>query len=106
MMAAVAEARHGVLAALPQTASCRDRLDQLADAMHDERDLRAVSAAAHRSGHRREQLRVLLLQPGPAAGQSRLRRPCRAPVAEWVQEKLTAQWIERCLIRLERRAAA
>ncbi len=35
-----------------EAAPFRDRLDQLADAMHDEGDLRAVPAAAERPGHR------------------------------------------------------
>ncbi len=35
--------------AVPEAASLRDRLDQLADAVHDEGDLRAVPAAAARS---------------------------------------------------------
>jgi hypothetical protein len=54
----VARARHGVLKAAPEAAPLRDRLHQLADAMHDEGDLRAVPAAARRSGHRHR-----LLQP-------------------------------------------
>ena len=49
MMAAVGAARHDVLKPFPEAASFRDRLDQFADAMHDEGDLRAVPAAARRS---------------------------------------------------------
>ncbi len=49
MMQAVGAARHGVLAPYLQPGHTRDRLDQLADAMHDEGGLRAVPAAAHRS---------------------------------------------------------
>ncbi len=82
MMAAVARARHGVLAPLPQSASLRDRLDQLADAVHDEGDLRAVPAAAARSADRRGDVRVLLLQPGPAARLRRLPRAVRPPAPE------------------------
>ena len=67
MMAAVGAARHNVLAPYLKPRSQGDRLDQLADAMHDEGDLRAVPAAAHGSGHRQDDVRVLVLQPGPAA---------------------------------------
>ena len=52
MMAAVGAARHTVLAPYLKPGHKRDRVDQLADAMHDEGDLRAVPAAAPRSGHR------------------------------------------------------
>ena len=76
MMAAVARARHDVLAAVPQAAPLRDRLDQLADAVHDEGNLRAVPAAAARSADRQDALRVLLLQPGPAARLRGLPRAC------------------------------
>ena len=75
MMAAVAQARHGVLKKYPQGKARRHRLDQQPDAMHDERDLRAMPAAARRSGNRQDDLRVLLLQPGPAARPGGLRRP-------------------------------
>ena len=37
--------------AVPQARASGDRLHQLADAVHDEGDLRAVPAAAHRPGH-------------------------------------------------------
>src|SRR5258705_1051412 len=47
--------------------------------MHDERDLRAVPAAARRPLHRQDELRVLLLQPGPAARPGRLRRQGGGP---------------------------
>ena len=55
MMAAVARARHDVLEPYLKPASFRDRLDQLADAMHDEGDLRAMPAAARdpQTGRRR-----------------------------------------------------
>ena len=82
MMAAVGKARHGVLAPLTEAGPCRHRLDQLPDAMHDEGNLRAMPAAAPRSGDRQDDLRVLLLQPGPAARPGGLRRPRPAPGAE------------------------
>ena len=53
--------------AVHEAAPLRDRLDQLTDAVHDERDLRAVPAAARRPGDRQDDLRLLVLQPGPAA---------------------------------------
>ena len=40
--------------AVPEAGPRGDRLDQLADAMHDEGDLRAVPAAARRSGDRQD----------------------------------------------------
>src|SRR5262249_8563673 len=59
-----------------------DRVDQQPDAVHDEGDLRAVLAAARRPGDRKHELRLLLLQPGPAARPGRLRRPRPALGAE------------------------
>ena len=53
MMDAVAQARHGVLAAHLKPGHKRDRLDQLADAVHDEGDLRPVPADARDPGDRR-----------------------------------------------------
>ena len=73
MMAAVARARHDVLKPYLKPHHFAHRLDQLADAMHDEGDLRAVPAAARRSGDGEDELRLLVLQPGPAARQRRLR---------------------------------
>ncbi len=73
MMAAVALARHRELAAAGQAGALRDRIDQLPDAVHDEGDLRPVPAAAARPGDRPDALRLLLLQPGPAARPGRLR---------------------------------
>ena len=99
MMAAVGAARHSVLAPYLKPGPSRDRIDQFADAMHDEGNLRAMPAAAPRSGDRQGQLRVLLLQPGPADRSRRLRRTRRAVTQNPVQEKLTAQWIGRCLYR-------
>ena len=46
MMQAVGAARHGVLAPYAEARPHRDRVDQLADAVHDEGGLRAVPAAA------------------------------------------------------------
>ena len=88
MMAAVARARRGARAP-SEAASPRDRLHQLADAMHDEGDLRAVPAAACRSGDGRAHVRVHLLQPGPAARSGRL-VPSRSVKQNGAQEKLTA----------------
>ena len=48
-----------------------DRVDQLADAVHDEGDLRAVPAAPPRSRDRHRDGRVFLLQPGPGNGSRR-----------------------------------
>src|SRR6185436_21017624 len=64
------------------TEPCRHRVDQLADAMHDEGDLRAVPAAPHRPGDGQGDDRVLLLEPGPAAGRRRLEEPRRPPPPE------------------------
>ena len=82
MMQAVGAARHGVLAPLLKAGSHRDRVDQLADAVHDEGGLRAVPAAADRSGQRRAQCGVLLLQPGPGAGPGGFSGAARAAGAE------------------------
>ena len=78
MMNAVAEARRARLKRLFPPRPSGDRLDQLADAMHDEGDLRAVPAAPPRPGDRRRDGRVLLLQPGPGAGPRSISRPCAA----------------------------
>jgi hypothetical protein len=63
---AVRLARHGA-EAVPEARAPADRLDQLADAVHDEGDLRPVPAAAPGSGDRQGDGGVFLLQPGPAA---------------------------------------
>ena len=68
--------------ALPEAGPHRDRLDQLADAMHDEGSLRPVPAAADRSGDRRAHGGVLLLQPGPGAGPRGFPGAERAAAAE------------------------
>src|SRR5207244_3267694 len=67
---------------ISETEPRRDRLDQQPHAMHDEGDLRAVPAAARRPADRQDELRVLLLQPGPAARPGRLRRARAALGAE------------------------
>ncbi len=82
MMAAVKDARHGQLAAAPEPRSRRHRVDQLAHAVHDERDLRAVPAAPRRSRDRPRVHRLQLHQPGPAARQRRLEKPGRPPAPE------------------------
>src|SRR5260370_11469696 len=64
--------------ALSQERSPRAGVDQLADAMHDEGDLRPVPAAPQGSGDGQGVGRVLLLQPGPGARQGRLRLPAPA----------------------------
>ena len=98
MMAAVAQRAPRRAAALPQAGSRRDRLDQLADAMHDERDLRAVPAAARRSADRQDDA-----TSSPASTRtSRSTRSTSPRLAQrlaqnGVQEKLTALWIGRCL---------
>ena len=76
------EARHGVLAPLPQPAARRHRQHQLADAVHDEGGLRAVPAEARRPGDRQGDDRLLLLQPGSGARHGRLRATCRAPARQ------------------------
>src|SRR5439155_9881703 len=50
--------------------------------MHDEGDLRAMPATASRSRDRQAHVRVLVLQPGPAARSCRVPRAGRAPRAE------------------------
>ena len=74
MMQAVGTARHGLLAAPVEAGPHGDRIDQFADAVHDEGGLCAVPAAADRSGDRRADRGVLLLQSGPVAGQGGLFR--------------------------------
>ena len=72
----------------------RDRLDQLADAMHDEGDLRAVPAAAARSGDRQGDATC-----SPASTRtsrstaSTSTRSTQRLRQNSLQEKLTAQWI-------------
>ena len=76
MMNAVAEARRAALKPLFPPGPSRDRVDQLADAMHDEGDLRAVPAAPLRPGERHRNGRVLVLQPGPGHGPRRFPGTC------------------------------
>src|SRR5262249_8587152 len=59
-----------------------DRLDQLADAVHDEGGLRAVLAAPARSHHRYRDDRLLLLQSGPGHGPGRFSGAAPSPVAK------------------------
>ncbi len=60
----------------------RHRLDQLADAMYDEGDLRPVPAAPQGSGDRRRDGGVLLLQPGSGARCGRFRQSARQADSE------------------------
>ena len=107
MMNAVAEARHAVLQAVFPPGPPRDRADQLADAMHDEGDLRAVPAAPQRPGDRQRDGRLLLLQPGPGAWTASISRHLRRRLSQnGAQEKLTKLWIDRCLRHLGRRQEA
>ena len=67
MMAAVKAARHGVLAPHLKPDHVGIAQHQLADAVHDERGLRAVPAEARRSGDGQGDDHLLLLQPGSGA---------------------------------------
>ncbi len=69
--------------ALSQTRPPRSGVDQLADAVHDEGNLRAVSAAAPRSGNGKAELRLLLFQPGPGDRPCRFSGLVRTPRAEF-----------------------
>ena len=82
MMNAVAEARHQALARVFAAGAPGDRLDQLADAMHDEGDLRAMPAAPPGSGDRHRDRGVFLLQPGSGDGPGRFRGAAPPPFAE------------------------
>ncbi len=68
--------------ALPRPEARRHRLDQLADAMHDETGLRAMPPAPRRPHDRQGVVRLLLLQPGPAPRRRRLHQPPRAASAK------------------------
>ncbi len=63
--------------AAPQARPHGDCFDQLADAVHDERDLRAMSAGASRSGNGRRERGVLLLQSGSGPRPRGLRQSAR-----------------------------
>ena len=70
-------------------------VDQLAHAVHDE-DLRAVPPEARRALRRARDDRLLLLEPGPAAGSRQLEEPRgllrqRAPC-----KKVTDAWVPHC----------
>src|SRR5205814_5041497 len=68
--------------ALSPARSPRAGIDQLADAMHDERDLRPVPAAPQGSADRQGIGGVLLLQPGPGTRPGRFHLPEPAPAPE------------------------
>ncbi len=65
----------------PPRSSC-DCIDQLADAMHDEGNLRAVPATPFRPGDRHRDRRVFLLQPGSGPRPRRFPHPAPPPVAK------------------------
>src|SRR5262249_386654 len=68
--------------ALSQAAARRIRFHQLTDAVHDEGNLRAVPAAARGPRDRQDELRLLVLQPGPAPRPGGFCRAGRAPETE------------------------
>ena len=82
MMAAVQRARHGILRPVSEARSPGHRLDQLADAVHDEGDLRAVPAAPQGPGDRGGDRCLLLLQPGSGPRPGRFRQSPRAALPE------------------------
>ena len=89
----------GARASRGAKASCeggtlRHWVDQLADAVHDERGVCAVSAAAPRPQDRQGQLCLFLLQPGPAARSGRFCGAESTPYPEFPAGKA-----ERCLAR-------
>jgi len=105
MMAAVAEARQAGLKTLFPPGSPRDRVDQLADAVHDEGDLRAMPAAPPGSldGHRDG--RLLLFNQDQEMDRVDFRTLRRRLSQNGVQEKLTKLWVDRCLQHLGKRPA-
>ncbi len=66
----------------PETGAPGDRQHQLADAVHDEGNLRPMPAAERRSAHRRADGGVLVLLPGSVARPRRLRGAARPAGAE------------------------
>ena len=82
MMAAVAPRAAGHPGAASQARPQGDRLHQLADAMHDEGNLRAVPAGASRSRDRRRARGILLLQSGSGPRSRRFRQSARPPRPE------------------------
>src|SRR5207249_1294106 len=68
--------------AVPHGGARRHRLDQLPDAVHDEAGLRAVPPAPRRSEDAEGDVRLLLLQPGPAPRPRRLRQSPRETAPE------------------------
>ena len=84
----------------------RDRLDQLADAMHDEGGLRPVPAAADRSGDRRADVVFSCFNQDQALDRVDFPALHERLAQNGAQEKLTAQWIDRALRRLHARGVA
>ena len=82
MMAAVKAARHGVLAPHLKSGHVGDRQHQLADAVHDERSVRAMPAEARRPVNREGNDHLHVLQPGSGDGPRGLPQSRRAPQAE------------------------
>jgi hypothetical protein len=105
MMRGVQEARHTVLKPYLKEGPPGDRQHQLADAVHDEGDLRPVPAGAPRPAHRQGGRGLLLLEPGPAARPRPVRQPAARLSQNGVQEKLTKLWIDHCLRQLGVRPA-
>ena len=97
MMAAVKAARHGALAPFLKPDHVGIAQHQLADAVHDERSLRAVPAEARRSGDRRGNDHLFVLQPG--SGLDRVDFPNLAARLRQntVQEKLSNLWLDHLL---------
>ena len=101
MMAAVKAARHGVLAAASEAGPRRHRQHQLADAVHDERGLRAVPAEARRSGHRARRrsssrastrIRRWTAWTSPTSPRACGRTPCRRSSSNlWLDHLLDGQ---------------
>ncbi len=82
MMAAVKDARHGVLAAASAARSHRHCQHQLSDAVHDEGSLRAVPAEARRSRNRQRDDHLFLPESGSADGSCRLQESQHTTAAE------------------------
>ena len=81
----------------PETGPRRHRQHQLADAVHDERGVRAVPAEARRSEDRQGVDHLLVLQPGSGNGSRRFPEPRRRLRQNTVQEKLSTMWLEHLL---------
>jgi hypothetical protein len=104
MMAAVARARHGILAPYLKAAHLGiGSINSPMQCMMKEICAQCLQPQ-RRSRDRQDALRVLVLQPGPAAGRGRL-PGLRARLGQnSLQEKLTAQWIDRALVNAGRAA--